>query len=218
MSLCLRVFLVSLLFICVFTEDDFVPLNIIIEHSFDGGKSFKPKGSITSWSNEGIPHLLKEPLLTVEEQSLLMNLALSNSMYVIRAYIKPNSFILMSSCQARHLLASDGKLALILSIDASGSPIAISAVAKNHTSVAEVGSLGYPSKLSTIVYFQKPSLAIGPDTQEYLAKMERQREEKLRQEQMDNRGFFAKYWVYIVLIFIIYILIRTADPNTPGGQ
>lgn len=36
-------------------------------------------------------------------------------------------------------------------------------------------------------------LVCRPDTQEYLEKIERQREEKMRQEQGDNRSFFAKY-------------------------
>ncbi|KAM3172078.1 hypothetical protein ACTXT7_015292 [Hymenolepis weldensis] len=180
------------------------------------GKTFKPKATMTSWTNGGITHLVEEPALTNEEQLLLAKLSLTDSMYVIRAYTKPNSFVLMSSCQARHLLASNGKLALILSIDASGSPIAISAVARSQSLTDEPGSLTSLSQISTKVSFQKPALAIGPDTQEYLAKIEKLREEKLRQEQGDNRSFFSKYWMYIVPIVIFVMFLKAGDPNAAG--
>nr|CDS32459.1 expressed conserved protein [Hymenolepis microstoma] len=206
----------SVLFANVFADDDLSSLNVIIEHSFDEGKTFRPKGIISSWPGGGTTHLLKERALTNEEQTLLEKLALSDSMYVIRAYTKPNSFVLMSSCQASHLLASYGKLALILSIDASGSPIAISSVTSNQSFTSEPGFLMSPPQIYTTVSFQKPALAIGPDTQEYLAKIERQREEKMRQEQGDNRSFFSKYWMYIVPIVIFVMFLKAGDPNAAG--
>ncbi|VDO09599.1 unnamed protein product [Rodentolepis nana] len=210
------ILLASVLFSNVFADDDFSSLDVVIEHSFDEGKTFRPKGIISSWSSEGTTQLLNEPPLTKEEQMMLAKLALSDSLYVIRAYAKPNSFVLMSSCQASHLMASDGKLALILSIDASGSPIAISSVTSNQSFTKDPGSLTSPPQISTTVSFQKPALAIGPDTQEYLARLEKQREEKLRQEQSDNRSFFSKYWMYIVPFVIFVMFLKAGDPNAGG--
>ncbi|VDL19530.1 unnamed protein product [Hymenolepis diminuta] len=249
MRLPFQILQVSVLFFSVFAEDDFSSLNVIIEHSFDEGfafnhlsffsifivfwlqgKTFKPKATISSWTNGGITHLVKEPALTNEEQLLLAVLPPSflnkpieivfDRLHVCYSrlhqtqFLRPNEFL--SSCKFRHLLASDGKLALILSIDASGSLIAISAVARNQSLTGESGSLASPSQISTKVFFQKPALAIGPDTQEYLAKIERLREEKLRQEQGDNRSFFSKYWMYIVIIVILVMFFKAGDPNAAG--
>lgn len=103
-----------------------------------------------------------------------------------------------------HIVASDGQMTLVLNVDASDSPIALSVVAKNQTSVVNIHRSASPTVLSTMVFLQKPSLSVGcvfsiliffsrPDTQEYLAKMDRRREEKLRQDQADNRSFLSKY-------------------------
>ncbi|BHF63671.1 hypothetical protein SprV_0200666500 [Sparganum proliferum] len=46
------------------------------------------------------------------------------------------------------------------------------------------------------------------------AKLERQREEKLRQEQNDNRSFIAKYWMYIVPAVFFFFILNSVDPNS----
>ncbi|KAH9283583.1 ER membrane protein complex subunit 10 [Echinococcus granulosus] len=183
--------LASVLFIGILAEDDFSPLSVVIEHSFDKGKSFKQKG---------------------------ITLALDDSLYIIRAYTKPNAFVLMGSCPALYVIASNGQITLVLNIDASGSPIALSIVAKNQTSDVDMHRSTSPTVFSTMVSFQKPTFSIGPETQEYLAKMDRQREEKLRQDQADNRSFLAKYWMYILPAVFFFILLNSADQNTGGNS
>ncbi|CDS42714.1 expressed conserved protein [Echinococcus multilocularis] len=210
--------LASVLFIGIFAEDDFSPMSVVIEHSFDKGKSFKQKGIVSSWLDGGESYPLNEPPLTIDEQRSLKTLALDDSLYIIRAYTKPNAFVLIGSCPALYVIASNGQITLVLNIDASGSPIALSIVAKNQTSDVDMHRSTAPTVFSTMVSFQKPTFSIGPETQEYLAKMDRQREEKLRQDQADNRSFLAKYWMYILPAVFFFILLNSADQNTGGNS
>ncbi|KAL5967797.1 ER membrane protein complex subunit 10, partial [Taenia solium] len=145
-------------------------------------------------------------------------LALDDSIYIVRAYSKPDSSALTGSCRALHIVASDGQMTLVLNVDASGSPIALSVVAKNQTSGVNIHRPASPTMISTMVSHQKPSLSVGPDTQEYLAKMDRRREEKLRQDQADNRSFLSKYWMYILPVVFFFILLNSADQNAGGNS
>ncbi|KAL5110229.1 ER membrane protein complex subunit 10 [Taenia crassiceps] len=165
--------------------------DVVTEQSFDEGRSFKQKG---------------------------INLALDDSLYIVRAYTKSSSFVLMGSCRALHIFASDGQMTLVLNVDASGSPIALSVVAKNQTSGVDFHRPTSPMVLSTMVSLQKPSFSVGPDTQEYLARVDRRREEKLRQDQADNRSFLSKYWMYILPVVFFFILLNSADQNTGGNS
>ncbi|VDD74153.1 unnamed protein product [Mesocestoides corti] len=174
----------------ILRDDNIDPLDVTIEQSFDQGKSFTPKGVLSSWSGVEKNLLLSESPLTDADKSAI-------------------------ECQ---LLASEGKLALILSVDASGSPVAITVIPKNRTCTENVRFPASVTQLSTSVIFQRPSLFVGPETQEYVAKMDRQREEKLRQDQLDNRSFLAKYWMYILPAVFFFILLNTADPNASGGS
>uniref|UniRef100_A0A5K3EN56 ER membrane protein complex subunit 10 n=1 Tax=Mesocestoides corti TaxID=53468 RepID=A0A5K3EN56_MESCO len=216
----LRVYLtcVVILVASALSDDNIDPLDVTIEQSFDQGKSFTPKGVLSSWSGVEKNLLLSESPLTDADKSAIEKLSLSNSLYIVRAFTNSSSSVLVGSCQACQLLASEGKLALILSVDASGSPVAITVIPKNRTCTENVRFPASVTQLSTSVIFQRPSLFVGPETQEYVAKMDRQREEKLRQDQLDNRSFLAKYWMYILPAVFFFILLNTADPNASGGS
>lgn len=47
--------------------------------------------------------------------------------------------------------------------------------------------------------------------------MEREREARDRGEVKDNRGFFAKYWIYIVPVAILLLLSGASPDNSGGG-
>ncbi|VDM31330.1 unnamed protein product [Hydatigera taeniaeformis] len=146
------------------------------------------------------------------------NLAFGDSLYIVRAYTNSNSSVLTGSCQALHIIASDGQMSLILNVDVSGSLIALSVVANNQTPYVGICCSTSPAVLSTMVSLRKPSFSVGPDTQEYLAKMDRRREEKLRQDQADNRSFLSKYWMYILPAVFFFILLNSAEQNTGGNS
>lgn len=57
-----------------------------------------------------------------------------------------------------------------------------------------------------------------PDTASFIQKVEREREARDRGEVKDNRGFLAKYWIYIVPVAILLLLSGASpDGNASGG-
>lgn len=56
-----------------------------------------------------------------------------------------------------------------------------------------------------------------PDTATFIQKIEREREARDRGEVKDNRGFFAKYWMYIVPVAILVLVSGVTSPE-PGAN
>lgn len=188
-------------------------LSFNVEHSFDGGQTFSKKGTlIISPAKRDTASITDEPALTAKDLRALKELVERDSLYIVRLLDKESVAQLMSSCRACLLFSSEGRLSLTVSLDASASAVALTIVAENQTCVLPLPSQDLT--LQTIAHIQRPSLGSGPDTLEYLKKLERQREEKLRQEQSDNRSFIAKYWMYIVPAVFFFFILNSVDPNS----
>lgn len=56
-----------------------------------------------------------------------------------------------------------------------------------------------------------------PDTATFIQKIEREREARDRGEVKDNRGFFAKYWMYIVPVAILVLVSGVTSPEGGGA-
>jgi len=52
-----------------------------------------------------------------------------------------------------------------------------------------------------------------PETQAYLQKLEKERQEKETGDQGDNRSFIAKYWIYIVPVAIFVMVSGALNPE-----
>nr|VZI45184.1 unnamed protein product [Spirometra erinaceieuropaei] len=165
-------------------EEHVSSLSFNIEHSFDGGKTFSKKGTLI------VSPAKRDAASMTDEQALTTE--------DLRAL--------------KELVDKDSLLSLTVSLDASASAVAITLVAENQTCMSLPPS--HDLTLQTVAYVQRPSLGTGPDTLEYLKKLERQREEKLRQEQNDNRSFIAKYWMYIVPAVFFFFILNSVDPNS----
>lgn len=56
-----------------------------------------------------------------------------------------------------------------------------------------------------------------PDTASYIQKMEREREARERGDVKDNRGFLAKYWMYLVPVVVLVLLSGASNPEGAGA-
>lgn len=56
-----------------------------------------------------------------------------------------------------------------------------------------------------------------PDTASFIQKIEREREARERGEFKDNRGFLAKYWMYIVPVVILVLITSAANPEAQAA-
>jgi ER membrane protein complex subunit 10 len=68
-------------------------------------------------------------------------------------------------------------------------------------------------EFNTNIYIKHIQLAPIPDTASFIQKMERERDSRERGETKDNRGFFAKYWMYIVPVAILLLISGATNPE-----
>ena len=61
------------------------------------------------------------------------------------------------------------------------------------------------------------NLHFSPDTASFIQKVERERDARERGEVKDNRGFFAKYWMYIVPVVILVFISSAGNPEGGGA-
>ncbi|XP_054084882.1 ER membrane protein complex subunit 10 isoform X1 [Zeugodacus cucurbitae] len=68
---------------------------------------------------------------------------------------------------------------------------------------------------NTDVLIRHTEMAPFPDTTSFIQKLEREREARERGDVRDNRGFFAKYWMYIVpVVLLVFISGATNQDNS----
>lgn len=61
------------------------------------------------------------------------------------------------------------------------------------------------------------SIFHSPDTASFIQKLEREREARDHGEVKDHRGFFAKYWMYIVPVAILVLVSGATSPDQGGS-
>lgn len=63
-------------------------------------------------------------------------------------------------------------------------------------------------------------ILFSPDTASFIQKLEREREARDHGEVKDHRGFFAKYWMYIVPVAILVLVSGATSPEqgASGGR
>lgn len=61
------------------------------------------------------------------------------------------------------------------------------------------------------------SISHRPDTATFVQRLEREREARDTGEVKDQRGFFAKYWMYIVPVAILVLISGSAGPDGGNG-
>jgi len=72
-------------------------------------------------------------------------------------------------------------------------------------------------EFNTDVYVKHTELAPIPDTASFIQKIEREREARERGDVKDNRGFLAKYWMYLVPVVVLVLLSGASNPETGGA-
>lgn len=69
------------------------------------------------------------------------------------------------------------------------------------------------TRFNTTIRLVEPIEGPVPETQAYLQKLEREKQEKTQGEQGDNRSFIAKYWMYIVPVVVLVMLSGAMNPE-----
>ncbi|XP_037935803.1 ER membrane protein complex subunit 10 [Teleopsis dalmanni] len=197
-------------------------INIELRHALDSvnSESFSYRGNVTIPSlNSGLSNILQDALTDKEYQNLKA-LAKKNMFYRLSAtvvYANGVKQTYMTSTKACSLLAAQLNDILWVSIDGSGFVTAVSQTVGS-SATDDCSNFELPiselEDFNTDVLIKHTELAPVPDTASFIQKVEREREARERGEVRDNRGFFAKYWMYIVpVLLLVFISGATNQDN-----
>ncbi|XP_053684869.1 ER membrane protein complex subunit 10 [Sabethes cyaneus] len=201
-------------------------LNIELYHALDLHEphKFTPRGNVTITSlNTGAVSVSQEAL-SPQDRHQLRQLAEENRLYRLEAHVVAEDGSrakLLTSSKACALVKSQLTDALWVSLDHSGSVVGITQ-SVNNGNTGDCRDLtnrdtDVLDEFNTDVYVKAMENAPIPDTASFIQKMERDREARERGETKDNRGFFAKYWMYIVPVVILVLISGATNPDA-GGQ
>ncbi|XP_017042448.1 ER membrane protein complex subunit 10 [Drosophila ficusphila] len=199
-------------------------VTVELQHSLAANSdSFSFRGNVTIPSlNSGLANV-DQSALSNSELDMLKKLALQNEFYRLKAtvvYSNGAKAQFITSNKACRLLQAQLNDVLWVSLDPSGYVTGITvsqdtAPATSECNQDDVNKL-VESQFSTDVLIRHAELAPVPDTAGFIQKVEREREARERGEVRDNRGFFAKYWMYIVPV-VLLVFISSAT-NQEGAK
>uniref|UniRef100_A0A6B2E976 ER membrane protein complex subunit 10 n=1 Tax=Phlebotomus kandelakii TaxID=1109342 RepID=A0A6B2E976_9DIPT len=213
---------VGIFFLICDAQDAFFDGRTTIElHHFlhESGPTLRGNVSISS---DGSSRISQEQL-SEEDRLKLVDLARRDAFYTLRATVGSSSgqpVELYTSTKACLLLRNFLLDNLWVSLDHLGSVIGVSQVVAGSQTCGEGEQLTseFAGEFTTGVFVRNSELAPIPDTASFIQKVEREREARERGEVKDNRGFFAKYWMYIVPVVILLLLSGATNPDAAAGR
>ncbi|CAL1530428.1 unnamed protein product [Lymnaea stagnalis] len=208
----------------VMNEDEFEgSRTLVLEHSFSLGSSeFTKRGTLMIQSLKGNKaQFTPGAALSQNDIRLLKQSSKSNGLYRIRIPTKtsgdtPIAFV-SSATKACTILESGLEDEITVNFDQSGEVLGVSIRAN----IPACTGIEMPdANLTTWKTAVEVSTTVAgpmPDTQTYIEKMKRDEQEKLKNQDGDNRTFLGKYWMYIVPVVIMMVIMSSADQQAQGG-
>jgi len=201
-------------------------VNIELFHALDAAHpdAFTPRGNVTISSLMSGTFQLVQQQLSGNERAQLKLLAEADKFYRLKAIITHNNGVkltVLTSSKACAFAKSQLNDVLWVSLDYAGSVLGIMQTVSGSETQCGKGTIIDSDSLddfNTDVFVKRSEMGNLPDTASFIQKMEREREARDRGEVKDNRGFFAKYWIYIVPVAILLLLSGASpDANAGGG-
>lgn len=184
---------------------------------------FTPRGNITITNVQTGALTINQEPLEEQEKVQLKYLAQKNKFYRLKAYVVGEDgqrYTYLSSSKACAIVKSQLTDQIFVSLDHTGFVLGISQMVSagsldcSSISKAEMDTL---EEFNTEVFVKLTELGPVPDTATFLNKIEQERLARERGETKDNRGFFAKYWMYIVPVAILVLVSGATNPEAGGG-
>ncbi|ALC47001.1 CG32441 [Drosophila busckii] len=192
-------------------HDSWITVELQHALSSTNPEQFSDRGNITIASlNSGQSNVVQDSLTKRELESIKV-LAKRDDFYRVKAtvvYPNGNKQQFLTSTKACSLLQAQFNDILWISLDANGFVTGITTSQDTVTKGADCGTSDVlqiqETSFNTDVIIRHSELAPVPDTGSFIQKFER--EAKERGEVRDNRGFFAKYWMYIVPVVLLVLI------------
>jgi len=187
-----------------------------MEHSFDGGKSYANRGSVTIHSLRSGAVSIQQDDLTEAEKDKLEKLCDQDGLYLVRAV--SNSGEAVTSYRSAHhacnLIDTGLSDLFTIQLDWRHKLVSIHLSTPNlQNNIPLTGVSGFKSK----VYVQHMESGPSPDTASFIQRIEEDKLAKQRGDTKDNRSFFAKYWMYIIP-FVLVLVMSGGGGDTGGGR
>ncbi|XP_058462711.1 ER membrane protein complex subunit 10 isoform X2 [Malaya genurostris] len=197
-------------------------LNIELYHALDihEPQKFTLRGNVTITSVNTGSATVSQESLTAHDRNKFRQLAEENRLYRMEAHVlreDGSRSRFLTSSKACALAKSQLTDVLWVSLDHAGSVIGITQ-SVNHGNFGDCRDLtnrdiDVLDEFNTDVYVKAIENAPVPDTASFIQKLEREREARERGETKDSRGFFAKYWMYIVPVVILVLISGATNPE-----
>jgi len=187
-----------------------------MEHSFDGGKSYANRGSVTIHSLRSGAVSIQQDDLTEVEKDNLEKLCDQDGLYLVRAV--SNSGEAVTSYRSAHhacnLIDTGLSDLFTIQLDWRHKLVSIHLSTPNlQNNIPLTGVSGFKSK----VYVQHMESGPSPDTASFIQRIEEDKLAKQRGDTKDNRSFFAKYWMYIIP-FVLVLVMSGGGQEGGGGR
>uniref|UniRef100_U5EW61 ER membrane protein complex subunit 10 n=1 Tax=Corethrella appendiculata TaxID=1370023 RepID=U5EW61_9DIPT len=199
-------------------------INIELYHSLNKN-DFSLRGNITITNLNSGAYTLSQESLTTIERNQLKQLAEENRFYRLQAVVTSSDGSrkeYLTSTRACALATSQLTDILWISLDHTGSVLGISQTVSsgNVGNCQHIHSLHIDEldEFNTEIYVKHMEAAPIPDTATFIQKLQLEREARERGETKDNRGFFAKYWMYIVPVVILVLISGATNPEATGAR
>jgi len=197
-----------------------------LEHSFGAKDDFVSRGSIIFKSSKtGYASFSSVTELTDDEVNKLQRLVEENGLYFIRSPTKIGGTFsgtnktnyVQTFVKACYLYGSRLQEAITVSVDYSGNIIGLNIVSPRSACTTEVHYMNTPTLFNSSVIVQHQVAGAVPDTQAFARKLEQEAADAKQGKGKDNRSFLAKYWMYILPVFVILMLSAQAEQPAEGG-
>jgi len=204
------------------------PFYLDIFYKFDLDKDFKQRGSILV--KPKVEHrpaqatFVQHNELQLEDLERFKEAYQGNENYILKAVFRPKK---PSDSQHSHryaqtvvkfcsLYVTNLTDTLVVNLNPLNEFISVNLYTTEPECLPPVDSAQLKSKFNTKIVVDTGIIGPQPDTVTYIKRLEEERINKLKEGKEDNRGFFAKYWMYILPAVIL--LMMMGGPEAQGAR
>ena len=201
-----------------------------LEHSFGVGDNFASRGNIMfRGSKVGYASFSNDIELTNDEVNKLQRLVADNGLYFIRSPTKIGDTVpteesnsnktkyVQTFVKACYLYGSRLQEVITVSVDYSGNIIGLNIVSPRSPCSTGTHYMNTPTVFNSSVIVQQQVAGAVPDSQTFAKKLQQDAADEKAGKGKDNRSFLAKYWMYILPVFLILMLSAQAEQPAEGG-
>jgi len=194
---------------------------VILEHSFDQGPNpiFSKRGTITIQSlKNGAAHYMPEGPLSDEDRDQLKLISKADGFYRIRVSTRAGAQQSYISTFIKACLLYEASLDdfITINVDLAGNLLGLT-IQTDVPYCAGAEVLDDDLSFHTHIHVAQTAPGPIPETQLYIQKIEQEKADKAKGAQADNRGFFGKYWMYIVPL-VIFMMFASNSDSGGGGK